>query len=418
MSSIVRYSSGSTYTLVKQKVDTEIIQDVTTYHVPLTNINGGVRGGLGLSRITIAGQIEDRTACLWHDIVAVSLDSGTSYQTVYFSSVSCSEDGWSGIYPFTLELIASPLKEQAAVRYPTSASAWYWGLATSDAAHQHGNVGAPIELHYLSPLYYFPLAQDIQDFAGRGLTFTRALAKDHAGVSYAVNTPIFDHGLYIGSDTSQDVAKWTPAASTLKTITCQITHTQATGDATALTVWTATKNKLTIDITANTISWTDDTTTVTATFPTAHWSAGDAIDIIAIEDAAHAVTLVVRAAGEAWTEVHTGTLAAIEWPELTLGNLEGSIANLIEYPYVLVAAEWEALHYSLLPLACGTLYIANTQAEEIIKGTDGTLETLSGVDVTSNLAGSDVLMTSTPATITMSQGLSARWYVNVKRTDV
>jgi hypothetical protein len=580
MSSIVRYSSGSTYTLVKQKVDTEIIQDVTTYHVPLTNINGGVRGGLGLSRITIAGQIEDRTACLWHDIVAVSLDSGTSYQTVYFSSVSCSEDGWSGIYPFTLELIASPLKEQAAVRYPTSASAWYWGLATSDAAHQHGNVGAPIELHYLSPLYYFPLQQSIQDFAGRGLTFTRALAKIHAGVSYAINSPIFNSGLHISSETSQDTPKWTPATSTLKTIACQIKQTafpknwvigagagtanlltanqsnaetdttgmtsaggtftrtttatefyagvggfknvstgsndvvikttttavavtatqwyaasvyakataaagrhikigiawytaadallstseSAESDVTAsfarysivglapatatkayvvvtlvsglnaeilwadclmlesipvaLTVWTAALNKLTISTTADTISWTDDTTTVTATFPTAHYMAGDVTDVICVDGTSHAVSLVVHEAGGAWTEVHTGTLAAIAYPELTLGNLEGSIANLIEYPYALVAAEWEALNYSLLPLLINTLYIANNRPETITKGTDGRLVTASGADVTGNLGGSEVLITSTPATVTMSQGLAARWYLNVKRTDV
>jgi hypothetical protein len=581
MSSIVRYSSGSTYTLVKQKVDTEIIQDVTTYHVPLTNINGGVRGGLGLSRITIAGQIEDRTACLWHDIVAVSLDSGTSYQTVYFSSVSCSEDGWSGIYPFTLELIASPLKEQAAVRYPTSTSAWYWGLSHIDNVSQAGNAGAPIELHYLAPLYYFPLQQSIQDFAGRGLTFTRALAKVHAGVSYAINAPIHDNGLYIGADTSQDTPKLTLGNDTTQTIVCELKSTRypsewivgagvaanlltanqsdaetattgmtsaggtftrsasagdfyagvggfknvstgsnnvviqttttpaavtagkfyagaayvkataaagrhwkigiawytaadalistsesAESDASAvwtridvrgeapatatkayviltlvsglnaeilnadclmleeiaeanIIVWTdGSKNKLWIDIANDLLKWTDFTDTVSCAFPTAHFLVDkDTVTVVVIHNG-NTKDVHCREAGGAWTD-GTGTLAALIWTsEMTLGNLNGSIASLTQYPYALVLAEYGALNFSLVPLGFNTLYIANNQAEEIVKGSDGTLETASGIDVSGSLAGTDVTVTSTPATVTMSQGLAARWYLNVKRTDV
>lgn len=576
MSLLVKYSTGSTYTLVANKVETGIAQDISSYHVPLTNINGGVRQGLKAVSITISGDIEDKTACLWHDIVAVSLDSGTSYQTVYFASVSFSDDRWSSIYPFSLELLASPLKEQAATRFPTG-TAFKWGLASQTLVSQAGNTGAPIELHYLAPLFYFPLAQSIEDFAGRGLTFTRTLAKTHAGVSYAVNIPAFDNGLYIGSDTSQDTPKWTPAASTLKSILCQIKQTRypsawligagagtanlltanqsnaetdttgmtsaggtltrntstplagagdfklvSTGSndlilktattavavtagqwytaqalvkctvaagrqvkigiswytaanalvqtdygaavacpsaatvlsatilcpATAtkayiwidvvsslnaeilyadslmlesipvtLTVWTAAKNKLTIDTTANTVSWTDDTTTVAAVFPTASYMAGTIIDLAVIDDTSHAVTVAAHAAAGAWTHEH-GTLAAIEYPELTLGNLDGSIANLIEYPYALAQAEYEAPNYSLLPLLFNTLYIANNRAEEIIKGTDGTLETATGTDISGNLAGADVLITSTAITVTMSQGLAARWYLNVKRTDV
>ena len=723
MSLIVQYSTGSTYTLVASKVEVGIAQDVSSYHVPRTNVNGAVRNGLKLVPISITGDIVDRTACLWHDIQAVSFDSGTSYQTVYFASASFGDDRWSAIYPFTLELLASPLKEQTAVRYPTGATNYKWGLASQTLVSQAGNTGAPIELHYLAPLFYFPLQQDIQDFAGRGLTFTRALAKAHGGVSYGINSPIFDNGIYIGDDTSQDTPKWTPAVSTLKSIACQIKQTRypsswligtgsptnlvtngefetdvggwgansgsptrdvavpiigtgslkyistggsfgvyfgvtlivghtyyltglmkssvyaggrkfragvyitgapdyvwgtsvdasatavnvdftftptnatcyiafgldayvlnenlyldsvvlfdltamnnrnlltanqsnaetdttgmtsaggtftrtttagefyagtagfknvstgsndvvikttttagavaagewynasvyikataaagrtwklgiawytsaagliSTSETTAaaisatfvslsltalapasatsayviltmisglnaevlfvdnlmleaippvLTVWTAALNKLTINTVDSLLKWTDDTTTVSATFPTASYMAGTIVDVAVIDDTSHAVTVAAHAAAGAWT-TNTGTLAAIAYPELILGNLDGSIANLIEYPYALLTAEYQAPNYSLLPLLFNTLYIANNRAEEIIKQTDGTLETATGTDISGNLAGADILITSTAATITMSQGLAARWYLNVKRTDV
>jgi hypothetical protein len=577
MSTIVKYSSGSTYTLVKQKVDTEIIQDVTTYHVPLTNINGGVRGGLGLSRITIAGQIEDRTACLWHDIVAVSLDSGTSYQTVYFSSVSFGDDGWSSIYSYTLSLLVSPLREGATTRYPTTG--YQWGQSTLANVHHHGGTGvaANVELNYLAPLFYFPLASSIVDFAGRSLTFTRTLAKAHGGISYLANIPIYNNGLVLSSETSQDVAKWTPAASTLKTIACQIkqtaypknwvigagagtanlltanqsnaetdttgmtsaggTLTRNTGtplagtadfklvstgsndlilkttttavavtagqwycaqalckvtaaagrhikigiswytaaDAlvstdygaeqdvpttatvisvvleapatatkayvwidvvsslnaeilyadslmlealpTSVTVWTAALNKLTISLAADTLSWTDDTTTVSATFPTADYMDGHVVDLVCVDDTSHAVVVAAHPSGGAWTHAD-GTLAAIAYPELTLGNLEGSLAHLVEYPYALVAAEYEAIVFSPAPLKFNSMCVANRNAVTIQRTTDHTLLFADGTDVSGLLGGTPLTVTTVNADIACSAGLTARWYVQVKDTNL
>ena len=292
-------------------------------------------------------------------------------------------------------------------------------------------------IHYLAPLFYAPLSNTIVDIAGRGLdSFVRTASKIHAGVTYPINTPIFDSGLYLTSDTAQYVATWTPIASTLKSIAMQIKQTRplgtnlitngtieanttgwagqatltrdtatplvgvgslkvatvtgasqcyflihgatvghlyfisgivktgaagkmahacdysvgsgssvdcgttaqqlshayiATGtdlyagfamdsfvagdsmlvdsavcvDITAifgslLTVWTAPNNKLRIYLADNLIKWTDDTTTVQATFPTASYLAGTLTEIVVIEDTSHAVTIAVHKSAATW----------------------------------------------------------------------------------------------------------------------
>lgn len=576
MSVIVRYSDNTTYTLNALSVNVQNAQGLEQYHIPYTHRNLALRLGLSFQNITVSGSVESKTACKWHDIIAISLDGGTSYQTVYFTDGGITDDQWSAIYPFELTLTASPLKEYAtATRFPTTG--YQWGDSSVSSVKQLGNTLAYPIIYYLSPLMYFPLLENLEDFAGEGLTFTRALAKVHAGVSYGVNTPIYDNGLFISSETSQDVPLWTPAASTLKTIAMQIKQTAypkawvigagagtanlltanqsnaetdttgvsaigatltrntstpiaGTGDfklvatespcllfeptpyititpskwycgqatvrttgtaagrtvhaqltwytaadaeisstdgvavsapttatvisvigvapATAykvslriwldsavasevmyvdslmlelipdlLTVWTAALNKLTIDTLSNLLKWTDDTTTVQVTFPTASYMAGALTDLVVVENTSHAVTVAVHAAGGAWAS-QTGTLAAIAYPELTLGNLEGSISHLIEYPYALVAAEWEALDFSLAPLRYNNLFVGNKYAETITKGSDGALVTASGADITGLLAGEDIAIGSTDVTITQLTGLSARWYVEVKRTDI
>jgi len=559
MSTIVKYSNGSTYTLVANKVEIEKVQELGgQYHTPYSSIVGMVRLGLDVQKITVSGDILDMSACLWHDVVAISFDSGTSYQTVYFSGVPYTSDCWSGIYPYTLELLASPLKERTAVRYPTTG--YKWGNQSITGISQAGNVAAKPIIHYLAPLFYAPLSNTLIDITGQAVTFTRTAPKTHNGVVYPINTPIFDSGLYLASDTAQDVATWTPPASTVRTIAMQIKQTrfppvfgpltnlitngafetnimgwgasgvtlsretgtplvgtgslkalvtavghyttanvtsvightyyfsglfrstaaagrkvrmglgafttavncsasaqtlsvtfvaisttspvffQLDGDianeyiladsivcydvtsmfggVSPLTVWTGAHNFLTIDIANNLLKWNDSVSTiVSVAFPTATYLAGTVIDLALLDDTSHAVTLAVHPAGGSWTSA-TGTLAAITWPQLTLGNLEGSIANLIQYPYVLTTAEYQALAYSSLSLLFNGLYVGNRYTGEIVKGDDGRLVNALGADISALLGGTDIAIGSAAVTIAQSQGMSARWYVEVKRTDV
>ena len=81
-----------------------------------------------------------------------------------------------------------------------------------------------------------------------------------------------------------------------------------------LTVWTAALNKLTINTVDSLLKWTDDTTTVSATFPTASYMGGAVTDIVVVDGTSHAVTVAAHAAAGAWT-TNTGTLAAIAYPE-------------------------------------------------------------------------------------------------------
>jgi hypothetical protein len=418
MSLILRYTSGSTYTLVAELVGQEYGQELAyAYHIPGSDSSLVAGNGLSLSKITIKGMVETKTAVDWQHINGISLDSGTSYQTVVFSSVDWQDDRWSSIYPFTLTLVAYVQRVGASVRIPLAdaSPAYKWGAQSLTLVAHGGNANASPKITLLPPLLHFPLSQSLASYEGTGITFTRAAAKTHGGISYGINTPAYDNGLYLASDTSTDVGKLTFTTATVRSISMQVKKTYAAGGD-HLTVWTAAKNKLTIDCQAgtDTISWTDDTTTVTATFPSSDWDAGTLIDIVVIDGASHAVTLAVHAAGGAW-EVHTGTLAAIEWPELTLGPLEGSIANLTEFDYALTSAEYQALVYSLAPWQFNTLRIPLRYAGTTVK--DGQTLVIAGSDHSGLLGGSDVAVGAANVTLTEAGGVSCRWYAELARMD-
>jgi hypothetical protein len=292
-----------------------------------------------------------------------------------------------------------------------------WGNQSISGLSQAGNTEAYPIIHYLAPLFYAPFNNTLVDFTGQSVTFTRALAKAHGGVTYPINTPIFDSGLYLASDISQDVALWTPPAATVLTVAMQIVRTRTGGAGSALTIWSSAHNTLAINTSTNVLTWTDGTTTVSITFPTASWTAGTVLDVVVLHDAANAVTLAVHPAGGSWV-IGTGTLALLTWPQLTLGNLEGSLFNLIQYPYVLVSAEYQAIIYSSLSLLFNSLYIGNRYAGEVTKNDSSQLINAGGADISALLGGTDILIGSTSVTIAQSQGMSARWYVEVQRNDV
>lgn len=572
MSLILKYVSGSTYTLVADVVSQEYGQELAyAYHIPFSDVSIAAGNGLSLSKITIAGSVASKTAVDWRHVSGVSFDSGTSYQTVVFSSVDWQDDRWSSIYPFTLTLVAYVQRVGSSTRYPTSG--YQWGAGSVSLLAHGGNANASPKITLLPPLLHFPLSQNLASYEGSGIVFTRAGTKTHLGIAYGVNAPIYDNGLYLASDTSSDVGVMTLTASTLKTIAMQIKQTRypspwvigagagtanlltanqsnaetdttgmgcsggtltrntvtplagtadfkavATGgnlyincstrpsvtaglwycaqalvrtsgcaagrkvslalewrDAagvlisgtanapqidcpttatlvsvigrapqgavtcliyayipncvagetlyvdslmlevlpTSVTIWTAAKNKLTIDLVNNLLQWTDDTTTVSAAFPTAYM-AGTVTDVVVMEAAAHAVTVIAHAAGGAWAS-QTGTLAAIAWPALTLGVLEGSLANLTEYDYVLTSAEYQALAYSLAPWSFNTLRIPLRYPGTTVK--DGQTLAIAGADHSGLLGGSDVAVGASNVTLTESGGIACRWFAELARTD-
>jgi len=413
MSVIVKYSSGSAYTLVPEKVETELIQDISVYHIPLSNFNRATRSGLGFSRITIIGTVEDKRACLWHDIEEVSFNSGTTYQAVYFSSASFADDLWSSLYPYTLTLIASPILYAASV-----SSATVWGLATVSGIHQHGNVAGQAGIVYLGPDCYFPLVQSLSGIGNQSVGFTRELAKTVNGVVYPVNAPVFGiAGLLVSETTSQDVPTILMPVAAVRTIACKVKNATATTG--TVTVWTATKNKLTIDLTNNLLKWTDDTTTVQCTFPTTAYLAGTVVTVVAIEGASHGVSIVCRAAGGSWTG-NGGTLAAILWTNiLTFGNLKGSLAHLIQWPYVLAEAEYQAIHFAAGPLIWNTMSIAHKRAGTLTLDEDGVLRDAAGTDYSGLVAGRITLPAGgTAVDVAMTEGLSSRWTATARDTSI
>lgn len=169
-----------------------------SYHIPYTAQNFAASLGLKLQEITIAGFVKNRTDLPFDRIAQISFDNWATYQTVYLNIGPDFQTVPVGFYiPFTLTLIASPL------RLGTShVSGDLWGL-TSTSLTQTGNYKGYPKITYYAPRFYFPLTQNLIDFAGSSITFTNANSKTYGGVSYSANTPIFDEGLLI---TSNDVA--------------------------------------------------------------------------------------------------------------------------------------------------------------------------------------------------------------------
>jgi hypothetical protein len=406
-----KYSDGNTVTLVQARYARTLSSELISHHTPLTDQNEAILLGLGWQQWTVSGVIADSTTVRWRDIAQISLDN-VLWRACKFPSV----DFPSNMYQQTLyelRLLVSNQLEGATFRYPVSG--YQWGQSALANVHHHGAAGiaAVCELNYLAPDFYFPLLSSLADFAGRGLTFTRVLAKAHGGISYLANVPIFDNGLNIDVDTSPDIVKWTPSTAAVRTIAFQI---KLTGTALgAYTLWTATHNKL--YTTGNYIYWTDDNIAIQANFPAAAYAAGTVIDIVVTEAASHACAVHVHAAGGSWSS-GTATLPAIVYPELTLGPLNGSISNLVEYPYVLAQAEYEDIDYSSSPLKFNTMYIGNRNGVTIQHTTDHTLLLADLTDVSGLLGGTPLTATTANTTITCSAGLSARWYVQVKDTSI
>lgn len=408
-----KYTDGSLIQLVKARYARTDPQDLTTYHVPLTDVNGAIPLGLNWQTWTINGVIANPMSVRWRDIIWLSLDNvswrACRYQTVAFPTNLYQQS----LYELTM--LVSPTLEGTVVRYPSTG--YKFGLQSITGIRQAGNVNAYPIIHYFAPLFYVPLSNTLVDFTGQSFTFTRAAAKVHGGITYGINIPIFDTGLYLASDTAQDVAVWTPPASTLRTVAMQIKRTHTSGGATTLYIWSSPHNLFVIDTVNSLLELYDGANTVAITFPTTAWTAGTVLDVVVLHDAANAVTLAVHAAGGAWV-VGTGTLALLTWPQLTLGPLEGSIANLIEYSYILASAEYHALAYSSLSLLFNGLFIGNRYAGEIVKGSDKRLLNANGSDISALLGGTDIPISSAAVTIAQSQGLSSRWCVEIKRTDV
>ena len=214
----VRYLNGTVIELVKAKFTKTIVQNVDVSQVPLTDLSIVRRLGLKWQEWVINGAVTYTTSVMWRDIAQVSLDN-VSWRNCVTTSVD---------FPrilidqtlYELRLNVSPLLEGAIVRYPTTG--YKWGLQSISGISQAGNATAYPTIHFLAPLFYASLSNTLLDFTGQAVTFLRTASKVHGGITYPINTPIFDSGLYLASDTAQDVATWTPPASAVRTIAMQL----------------------------------------------------------------------------------------------------------------------------------------------------------------------------------------------------
>lgn len=192
------------------------------YHIPFSAVNFASSLGLELQEIEVV-YYGDRGDFNFDDIVEFSTDNST-WQKVYYMSGVNWESVPSGFKTaFIISYIVSPLRLGA-----SHSSGTKWGL-TSTSLTTSGNRTAYAKITYQAPRYYFPLAQNLVDFAGASISFTSTGEKTRRGVVYPANTPIFDEGLYLGNEFN-DEAKFTFANLTAHTIIAQIKSTRYPSD--------------------------------------------------------------------------------------------------------------------------------------------------------------------------------------------
>jgi hypothetical protein len=186
---------------------------------------------------------------------------------------------------------------------------------------------------------------------------------------------------------------------------------------TNLTIWDdGAKNKLYIDIPNNLLKWTDYTSTIQCTFPTAQFltetstNTQKIITIVAIHNGA-TKELHCKYDGGTWYD-GSGTLNNLVWTNtLTLGRFDGVLFNLVQYDYVLSSSQYSVINFSTNPLRWNNLYIANKTPGKITYK-DGILTDENGNDITGLVSGKPIeLPPSTATTIQMSDGLSGKWDV-------
>lgn len=297
-------------------------------------------------------------------------------------------------------------------------SAVTWGLAMVSGVHQHGVLVGRAGIVYLGPSCYFSCLQSLAGIGNLALGFTRAAAKTVNAVTYPANTPIFGiAGLLVSDTTSQDVPTILMPVATVRTVAARLTvYGAPTG---TITVWTATKNKLTIDLTNSLLKWTAGGTTVYCEFPTTAYLAGTAVTIVVMENATtHVVVIACQAAGGSWYS-DAGTLT-ISWANvLTIGNLKGWIAHLTQWPYVLTSAEYEAIHWPLGPLTWNGLTIALKNTGTLTLDESGVLRDAALNDISGLVAGRITLPAGgTAVDVEMKEGLSSRWTATARDTSI
>ena len=188
MSILVKYSTGSTYALVANASTIPIVQGVAIDHIYGTDQSLPRATGLEWGKVTISGDILDKAACAWDDIVAISYDAGTSYQDARSMGPVFENDQWSGIHPYTLTLMVSPLRYGAT---HTSSTYWGWTTATVPAATGAGLM----RLSYQGPTRFWPLLNSLASVDAINLTFSRAAVEVYMGITYPINVPIYANGL-------------------------------------------------------------------------------------------------------------------------------------------------------------------------------------------------------------------------------
>lgn len=382
-----------------------------SYNIPFTAQNYAKNIGIPLREIGLNTWLSTRADIPILDIKYVSEDNSTWYRVFAVSDLG-SESVPSGFYyPINYVLLCSPLRIGS-----SHASGIKWGH-TSTSLSNSGNYTAYAKLVYYAPRYYFPLTQNLIDFAGASISLSNASGKSYGGVSYPANAPIFDEGFLITED---DVATLDITNYASGTLLLKIKYKGQNTDSTR-TILKNSTFELQLDASNNLIKLIG-TSTISCSFSNSGYEGGDTY-FIGIKWNDTTTYLAVAKWDSTNLTFDSGTLQTtsgsftLAFGDTYIGStgtsqwLGDSISDFILYDYEV--SDWTTAEYvfTLAPLRFNDFYIANKTAGTITFD-EGSLTDEDGNDISGFCSG--ILLED--GTIEMTEGLSANWTAEIKDT--
>jgi len=394
----------TTYQIDAQRSHTQS-ERVTFYNYPFQDEGGSIRRGLNLQEVSFTPSIEDVNTIPFKDVKYISFDNQT-WQKVYSVDFSWNSVPTGIKYPFTVNMTISPLRLGAEHSY-----LGLWDYATQSVS-QNGNHNSPVKITYYAPQFYFPFQQSLVDFVGSSVTFTRGSTKTYNGVTYQANEPVFDNGLYIGTN---DVASLNIPSTSEGTLLLKIRYKEGSGDRNILTTSNFT---LWIDETNQQIKLTQGPNTLSVSYSTyesggtwlvgIQWDALNTYLAFGEWDDTNLTFISPATDSGAFTISFESTYLGSSGTDSWLGDI---ISDFIIYDYKITNWTTATYHFTLEPLNWNNFYISNQTAGKIIFE-EGRLTDANGTDITGLTSGTIIELISDD--VQMKGGLSGRWDVEVK----
>ena len=295
-----------------------------------------------------------------------------------------------------------------------------YGRVTSPGIHQHGSYVSKVGIVYEGPLLYVPLQTNLMSVDGKGVTFVRSATRTYGGVSYAANIPVFDRGIAI---TSGETAELTLPAGTVSLMLMLYPDETALPTTGTGMLLAGTNLELSINWATPSLVLTDTQGhTATLNFTRNDITSGLLV-MVALGSTAY---LACSTVGGTKLETSVASFAKTSIAAdsvFTLGHKvsasqpEICLSHLSCWDYSLQPYAWKATAPTAAPIVIGNVVIPQRIPGDITLWPDRRLTDVSGLDWSYLVGGVLTDVGLTDVSVSMTDGLPARWHTFVQDTE-